>query len=131
MDGWFIYAPLTNPELVFTYEEYTKKIMTIFKPASQFRIPVQVTMTTELREKYHAISSELRKALPTDVQRLNPAELMENMNINGSLARHGITLSQGRVLLETACKELQLKYGTVYPMDIDATEAGPAAMPRK
>lgn len=65
--GWFVYDPLTNPELVFDSEQYKKSVLTTFRRPKTSAKPFQLTITKELSANFNArwplIEVELIKML--------------------------------------------------------------------
>jgi len=54
-----VYDPLTNPELIFGFEEYQKKIMPLFKPRQVLeKLQIEVKITPALRNQYPTIKNE-------------------------------------------------------------------------
>jgi len=110
--GWFVYDPLTNPELIFTHEEYAKTILTLFtETASAKGLPVCVTITPSLNAKYTAIATALLGMLPADIDGLTATTLLSNPNIRFSIDKMGVPRSEQRAKLEEACEELRSKFG--------------------
>ncbi len=123
--GWFVYDPLTNPELVFPHEEYTKTILRMFPEAkSSRRIPMQVTVTPILYEKYQNIAKTLREELPTDVASLSEARLLTDPRIQFSIDKVGLSRSKQKAALEKVCVELKSKHSAQLASEDHAAAPG-------
>lgn len=65
--GWFVYDPLTNPELVFDNDLYKQTVLTTFRRPKTSAKPFQLTITKELSTNFAArwplIEVELVKLL--------------------------------------------------------------------
>ena len=109
--GWFIYDPLTNPELVFTFKEYIDDILPLIPLKSRPTMPLSVPVNPTLCKQYEFVANKLQRHLNTSVDDMQLSELRGNVNIVTSMK-----LVKGvkniNTSLELACDELKRQYGT-------------------
>src|SRR5688572_8611028 len=104
--GWFVYDPLTNPELIFTLQEYQNDVMPLFPDVKTPKRQVKIIFSDLVVAKYQNIASQVSPRVLADIQQLNPDLLMRNLDILNSLTVNEIPLNIARQLIEEACKQL-------------------------
>lgn len=88
---WFVYDPLTNPEVLFPLAMYQKEILPKFpdvgRQVLEFKLKVTKAFAEEFFRKYPAILEKISKqflaALPTPNEILNNAQCMKYIAENG------------------------------------------------
>jgi len=109
--GWFIYDPLTNPELVFTHEEYSKTILPMFPKdidGLRKRIPVTFKITEESCQKYEKIAESLKMQLCSELDSFDSRALLSNPSMKFSLLKIGIPAAEHQIKFEQVLKEIRL-----------------------
>jgi hypothetical protein len=115
----FVYDPLTNPELVFGFDEYEEEIMPCFEMSPVGKLGFSCQIDQALCHQYQNLTPRLRQDLAIQVGKLNKQVLkLKPMLMEQLSAGVGKPTSH---MLETACKQLKHKFGkhTLAPVDVD------------
>lgn len=108
---WFVYDPLTNPEVVFAFDEYQKEIIPAFKPAStQVLLSISVTIDDDFCQRYARLYPKLLKHLSAEVDALNVKKLQSIPGFTKAVSVY-CEEPHPKKLLELACAELKVKFG--------------------
>lgn len=122
----FVYDPLTNPELVFGFDEYEKDILPCFKLSPVGRLGFSCKIDEELCRQYQNLTPRLRQDLAVQVGKLNKQVLKLN-----SMVMQPISLREGKPtgkMLDAVCEQLKDKFGkhTLVSIDVDSEEGSKA-----
>ena len=83
---WFVYDPLTNPELLFEHAEYTSEILKYFSPVQTPKHPLKLKITPATYSAYLAKNPEINDYLQQAFSTLKPKVVLSNLNYQYSLA---------------------------------------------
>lgn len=121
--GYFVYDPLTNPEILFTLEEYSKTILTMFCVHQRFKLPIKVTITEKLCEQYQHIAINFREMLSSDLDKFKVTEFLNNPRMKYSLSEiFGSNASTMESIIEKAYQELKQRFGKGLAKQSEASE---------
>ncbi len=122
--GYLVYDPLTNPELLFAHEEYSKTILTMFSVHQRPKLPTQVRVTVDLREQYQHIAAGIGAILSVDIDKFKVSEFLKIPELQDSIF-HVFGPDASSILVK-ADKELKRKYGKGMPLSTRQLEASEA-----
>lgn len=108
--GWYVYDPLTNPELVFTHDEYIQSILPMFPKDTDSlrkRIPVSFKITEESCLKYQKMSETLVTQLHAELDRFDSRALLSTPAMIFSLLKIGIPVAEHHTKFERVLKEIR------------------------
>jgi hypothetical protein len=69
--GWKIYDPLTNPELIFDIEEYDRDIIPLFKSLNTPKRPYEFTITRSQINKFELLTKKMLYLLQSESDNLS------------------------------------------------------------
>ena len=96
LNGYYVYDPLTNPALLFEYDDYKKEIMPTFslvdRPFRSYDLTITEELAQEFAERWITIKEELVKLLSEFRSDVN--ELLHDFNFINSLTKYGVPQNQ-------------------------------------
>lgn len=88
--GWKIYDPLTNPELIFDYQEYTELVKPLFKSVITPKRPYEFTLSRSEINRYDCLAKKMIHLLKTEADNLLIESLPMDSNYHSFLQSKGI-----------------------------------------
>ena len=95
--GWFIYDPLTNPLIVFAFDEYKTTIMPLFKSSIRKVRSFEVKMSDMLVEKYAIIYPQYREIMLKRIDDLCAIDLLKDPNLISSIEEKDQSLTKEQI----------------------------------
>lgn len=107
-----IYDPLTNPELVFKYNDYMETIMPNFslvaRPAQAMDLIETQELAMDFMQKWTGIEQQLRVLLSQQAE-LTAAQLLQDPNFTDALLNNAIPLEKWQEVVNKALKIVEKK----------------------
>lgn len=88
---WYIYDPLTNPEIIVPFEIYQTEILEILKKPKQEKLPFKFRITKEFSDEFFKKSSELWKKIMEECPPSKPEEVLNDQQFKICLRESGIS----------------------------------------
>ncbi len=107
--GWFVYDPLTNPEVIFELAYYQKNILPIFPikeiQATPFKLRITKKLVYEFEIKLPKIEDEINRLLSEDT--FDSHKLLQDPNMIDSLREQNINPDQYELFIDKAKSYIQ------------------------
>lgn len=99
---WFVYDPLTNPELLFPHQDYQSDILSLFPRVQAPKSHLKLKITEAVYSRYAQKSSQIQDYLKEAFRTFDTSNALKNRGYRASLIQRNL-VPENQYLSITSC----------------------------